>query len=356
MKRFALLLAVLLLVGCVSPNKAPVPGEKNPSTQPPVATPSCMEGTDRFSLSGVRLGDPAEPLLQRLGEADRVAHSAKYPMQTYEYGFGRPGVFVAVTTWQGSIFSLSLKAHPVAHPLSELWPGVRFGDQRETVLGALAKQGFCPTPSSGNTVEFVRPEERLTLTFNDAGQLERAALELVGPPSEGSPTAPVGFYPPDVKTGVPEVDKVIKAAGTKDHATLASLIKMSKVACTTQVHGMPGQPICPAGTADGTLVEVFPTGSCEVNYLYSKAQAEQVPGSLFTEPYYVYGVFKVGEPGGAFSAKYGVILGTGAEGVGVTLFLDAEGSVVQVVACAGPANMVPQGANFILLPRDAQMG
>lgn len=356
MKRFALLLAVLLLVGCASPNKAPVPSDNNPSTQPPVATPACTAGTDRFSLSGVKLGDPAEPLLQRLGEADRVAHSAKDPMQTYEYGFGRPGVVAAVTTWQGSIFSLSLKAHPVAHPLSDLWPGVRFGDQRETVLEALAKQGFCPTASSGKTVEFVRPEERLTLTFNDAGQLERAALELAKPPSESPATAPVGFYPPDVKTGIPEVDRVIKAAGTKDHATLAGLIKMSKVPCTTQVHGMPGEPSCPDGTADGTLMEVFPSGACEVNYRHSKAQAEQSLGAVFTEPYYVYGVFTLGETGGAFSAKYGVLLGTGAEGVGATLFLDAEGSVVQVVACAGPANMVPQGANFILLPRDAQMG
>ncbi|HLO02654.1 MAG TPA: hypothetical protein VK191_06070 [Symbiobacteriaceae bacterium] len=357
MKRFALLLFVLLLVGCASKTEDPKQGVITQPTQP--VTTVCKEGTDKLSLAGVKLLDPAEPVLQRLGKADNVAHSAQAPLQTYEYGFGRPSVSATVTVWQGRIFSLELRAFPVAHPLSELWSGIRFGENRETVMQALAKQGFCPAASSGNTVEFVRLAERLTLTFNGGGQFERAVLALEKPPTElqgDNPDSPVGFYPPDVKTGTPEIDKVIQAAGTKDSATLASLVRMSNVACTTQVHGMPGKPICPEGTPDGTLVEVFPAGSCEVYFINAQAQAEQMLRSRFTEPYYLYGVFKLGEPGGEFSAKYGVILGTGAEGVGVTLYLDAQGSVVQVVACSGPANMVPQGANFILLPRDAQLG
>jgi hypothetical protein len=40
----------------------------------------------------------------------------------------------------------------------------------------------------------------------------------------------------------------------------------------------------------------------------------------------------------------------------MTLYLDAQGSVVQAVTCGGPANMVPREANFILPPKGAQLG
>jgi hypothetical protein len=169
--------------------------------------------------------------------------------------------------------------------------------------------------------------------------------------------APPGFYSPDVTTGTPEIDKVIHAVTTRDGATLAGLVSMSTEDCTTQVYGIPGKPRCAEGTPNGTLVEVFPSSSCQPNFIRSKADAEQSLRSRFMDQYYVYAAYKPdGVASGGYSARYAVILGTGADGVGVTLFLDAQGFIVEVIACGDPANMVPQGATFILTPKVAQLG
>jgi hypothetical protein len=258
-KRLAWVVVAFLVVGCAIRTQTPQRGAETPPPQPPATV--CNEGSDRLVLAGVKLLDPAEPVLKNLGMPDNVRHSAQYPMQTYEYGFGRPSVHAVVTVWgDGRVFSLQLSAAPVAHPLSELWPGVRFGDTRGTVLQALARQGVCPTTASDTTVEVVRSEQRLTLTFDGDGALMSAFLVLEKPPAD-SPSSAGGFYPPDVSTGTPEIDKVIRAAATKDGDTLAGLVKLSREACTTQVYGMPGQPICPDGTPDGTVLDVFPAGA-----------------------------------------------------------------------------------------------
>lgn len=164
--------------------------------------------------------------------------------------------------------------------------------------------------------------------------------------------SPAGFYPPDARTGQPEIDRVIGALALKDEETLSHLIKPSRVACTAKPSG-PGELPCPPGTPDGTRIEVFPTGSCQPNFVPASESLRGLFRDLIAHAPAVYAVYQVHPAqGGGAAGAYGIIVaGLQEPFPAQTLILDASGAIVQQFSCGGPRNMVPQGADFVLPPK-----
>lgn len=145
---------------------------------------------------------------------------------------------------------------------------------------------------------------------------------------------PAGFYPPDVRTGKPVVDRVIEAVTKGDGAALHLLAKLSSIPCSGGKNLTPGDLPCPEGTPHGTKVEAFPSGACQPNYLVGSEQVRQMFISAFAERKFIYAVYQTKD-------GYEVIVGPGRPGEGHSLYLDALGFIVEEVHCAGPENMVP---------------
>ena len=79
-------------------------------------------------------------------------------------------------------------------------------------------------------------------------------------PEEISPTPTLWIdieYPPDTRTGNPEIDRVIDVFLTSNLEDRVELAHLVQSPCTT-VDGLGGPPKCNEGEADGTLVTVFP--------------------------------------------------------------------------------------------------
>lgn len=164
--------------------------------------------------------------------------------------------------------------------------------------------------------------------------------------------APAGLYPPSVRTGTPEVDRVIEAVTRQDLDKVMSLVEMTRVPCTLQVHGMPGLPPCPEGTPDGTPIEVFPASSCHVSYTRSLEGVRASFADTLSRPLYVYAVYRANWRIGDRVATSAIILGSDREAPGgPTIFLDDAGKIVGLVRCSAPSAAVPEGASFILPPK-----
>lgn len=164
--------------------------------------------------------------------------------------------------------------------------------------------------------------------------------------------SPAGFYPEDVRTGLPAVDRVIEALAQNDGDRLYGLIKMSRVACTTRPSGT-GELPCPPGTPDGTRLAVFPTGSCEPNFVPEGDLLRGLFHDWAAQATAVYAVYrdKPAQPGDA-AAGYAIVVAEPKEPFRArAMVLDAKGAIVQVYSCAGPTNMLPSGADFVLPPK-----
>lgn len=64
-------------------------------------------------------------------------------------------------------------------------------------------------------------------------------------------------------SGIAGLDAIIAAATAGDIATLRQRIRYTKIGCNIMVAGIGAPPVCHAGEAEGTLVDVLPSAVCE---------------------------------------------------------------------------------------------
>jgi hypothetical protein len=64
-------------------------------------------------------------------------------------------------------------------------------------------------------------------------------------------------------TGIAALDAIIAAAVRGDTAALQAAIQYTPTACVTTQEGIGAPPLCRAGEADGTKVDVIPLAQCE---------------------------------------------------------------------------------------------
>ena len=87
------------------------------------------------------------------------------------------------------------------------------------------------------------------------------ALGLITPIPEGVTITPTPYidieYPPDTRTGIPEIDDVIDAILGSDIGSRIELVRFIQLLCTT-ADGLGGPPKCEGGETDGEIVTVFP--------------------------------------------------------------------------------------------------
>ena len=85
--------------------------------------------------------------------------------------------------------------------------------------------------------------------------------------------------PPDTRTGIAELDRVIEALVAGDEATLISLIAWQPLVCANASGEAPWPPRCPPGVAEGTVVGALRQG---YNPPATKHAFEQ--GAVFVSP------------------------------------------------------------------------
>jgi hypothetical protein len=87
------------------------------------------------------------------------------------------------------------------------------------------------------------------------------AFETVTPKPEVITTTPTPYidieYPPDTRTGIPEIDGVIDTIMQQDIDARVELVRYIQYPCTTG-DGLGGPPKCQDDEADGTTVTAFP--------------------------------------------------------------------------------------------------
>ena len=87
------------------------------------------------------------------------------------------------------------------------------------------------------------------------------ALELITPIPEGITITPTPYidieYPPDTRTSIPEIDRVIDIFLGPDIEARIELVRYIQFPCTT-ADGLGGPPKCEGTEADGTVVTAFP--------------------------------------------------------------------------------------------------
>lgn len=86
--------------------------------------------------------------------------------------------------------------------------------------------------------------------------------------------------PPDTRTGILELDRVIEALVAGDDATLIELVAWELVPCSAR-SGLPSPPRCPAGIAEGTPVEAIYWGGNEGSH---RTRASLEASGIFVIP------------------------------------------------------------------------
>jgi hypothetical protein len=82
-----------------------------------------------------------------------------------------------------------------------------------------------------------------------------------------TPSASIDIeYPPDIRTGIDEIDNVIDAIMGNDIDTRLGLVRLISTACTT-ADGLGGPPKCQTGEVDGTIIEAFPVSNGEGHHV-----------------------------------------------------------------------------------------
>lgn len=106
------------------------------------------------------------------------------------------------------------------------------------------------------------------------------------------PDPPRGFYQHATRVGISELDAVIAAVTNADASTVASMVEVSRTACTTHPPSPPDHvlPDCPEGVADGTLVLGIPVaGSCkDGRFLYGRAAIDEYVAYVLRTPFWLY--------------------------------------------------------------------
>ncbi|HLN63100.1 MAG TPA: hypothetical protein VK464_16300 [Symbiobacteriaceae bacterium] len=299
MKRLLLLLFMVLLVGCtttkpVPPAPPPTPMPGSGTTEPGPRTPP-REGVGLWSPSGSYLW--------------------------YDQ---------ANDAWQ--------EIDPASNQATPFLPNNLTGQNAGNLR-------FSP---DGRRLLFDTPDPLTTWLINTDGmdfQQVGVNVEVLWEGNEPV-IASKGFYPPDTKTGEAAVDRVIDALNRRD---LYSLVKFSPIACSAQTGGM-GELPCPEGTPDATVLEVFPYGACEPNFLPAGDQLRRLFDYLTAQPSAIYGVYRLNPQ--QQGAAYGILLQRlQAPWTAVTLLVDANGNIVQEYGCGPAVNMLPLHPEYLLPPK-----
>ena len=87
-----------------------------------------------------------------------------------------------------------------------------------------------------------------------------ATATATAPPPTATVAAPAEAWPPAL--GVAAVDAAVTAFRAGNLPALVALVRPASAACTT-AFGAGGPPKCPAGVADGTVVEYLPYFECD---------------------------------------------------------------------------------------------
>lgn len=159
-----------------------------------------------------------------------------------------------------------------------------------------------------------------------------APVDDTTPPPTETPTTPPaetpnGFYDEGSYTGNAAVDPVIQAVYTQNGTVLAGLIE---------------------GDADGE----FPFSACQPNYVRADAAGEMLANVITGAQHYVYAAY-ASPVSPSDEAAWRVIFGTALDDMGVSIDIDESGSIVAVVTCGAPANMLGQpGTSYLLAPLD----
>ncbi|MHA2428637.1 MAG: hypothetical protein ACXADB_11495 [Candidatus Hermodarchaeia archaeon] len=186
------------------------------------------------------------------------------------------------------------------------------------------------------------------------------ALELITPIPPGititpthTPFASIDIeYPPNARTGIAEIDRVIDAILSQDVGARLELVRYSRSACTT-ADGLGGPPKCKQSEADGTMVDAFPVSSGEG----IQVRPEEIQNGFdFT----VRGLFAVYEvPDDAHHAdywpagEYGVVFTSEDGGFShIVTVLVEDGQIVRLVFGFGwpPFEMVWGKSDTFILP------
>ena len=89
-----------------------------------------------------------------------------------------------------------------------------------------------------------------------------------------TPSASIDIeYPPDMRTGINEIDPVIDVMMGKDIDARLELVQFTTTACTT-TDGLGGSPRCEPGEADKTIVDSFPISNGEGHFVRSDKMQE----------------------------------------------------------------------------------
>lgn len=166
---------------------------------------------------------------------------------------------------------------------------------------------------------------------------------------------PAGFYSRDTRTGIPVVDRILDAVMNNDSGALASLVTTQQRPCTRSPRALTDDVRCPPGVPEPTLVEVFPTGACNLGWIFGRDEARASTGHFATMLLWPYAVARLTDASFATSsgAGYVIVLGQGLTSPTVArIWVDArDGTIVQIGgSCGTIGNTAAFGGTFILPP------
>jgi hypothetical protein len=154
--------------------------------------------------------------------------------------------------------------------------------------------------------------------------------------------------PTGTQTGISEIDRITQAVLDRDVQTFTALFKFQDVPCTN-ASGLGGPPNCGdtkdgSRLSEGTVVSVFPSGSCELGWA---SDIGVLVENLLSRAVNLYGVVEFTAPLWSEPllprASYGIILETevpNSPRSGVVMHVE-NGSVVYFYRlCTGPPEFV----------------
>jgi len=106
-------------------------------------------------------------------------------------------------------------------------------------------------------------------------------------------------------TGIPALDAIIAAAERGDTAALQAAIQYTPTACVTTQQGIGAPPLCRAGEAEGTMVEVIPLAQCEGFF----TRADELRLDALAGAASLYGVYRASAAEQFPPGKYWAIFG-----------------------------------------------
>lgn len=164
-------------------------------------------------------------------------------------------------------------------------------------------------------------------------------------PTPAPPAPPsVGYYPPETRTGIPQLDSVIDATMKKDQARLGELVALVNVPCVSP--GEIGYPPCPAGTTNQTPVPVFHRNTCSVNFLFDLTEAKAEVQAKFTQSLHLHSVYR--KPEAAGKVAYAIVFVPDDLKSSKTLYVNESGKVYgEHLGCASE---IDKGGEYILAP------